>query len=142
VSLVFPLLSGGGWRSGGGCVAAGRAVQAQQVAEGAVLHYRSQCPAAARGASFDGGRAAFAGTAAGLTDFLESLLAEADGVRLHPASLFVDLEELGRLVLPELRRRGVLRAPVQDGTFRDLLGLERPASRYASATAAPHGAGK
>ncbi|WJH24323.1 LLM class flavin-dependent oxidoreductase [Pseudarthrobacter defluvii] len=106
-----------------------------------VLDARGQA-AGSRVAPFDGGRAAFAGTVAGLTDFLESLLAEADGVRLHPASLFVDLEELGRLVLPELRRRGVLRAPVQDGTFRDLLGLERPASRYASATAAPHGAGK
>jgi len=94
--------------------------------------------AASRAAGSDGGRAAFAGTAAGLTDFLESLLAEADGVRLHPASLFVELEELGRLVLPELRRRGALRPPVQDGTFRDVLGLERPASRYASA-AAPTG---
>lgn len=92
--------------------------------------------AASREAFFDGGRAAFAGSAEGLTDFLESLLVEADGVRLHPASLFVDLEELARLVLPDLRRRGALRAPVQDGTFRDLLGLERPASRYASAVAA------
>jgi hypothetical protein len=45
----------------------------------------------------------------------------------------VELEELGRLVLPELRRRGALRAQVQDGTFRDLLGLERPANRYAAA---------
>jgi len=99
-----------------------------------VLDSRGQA-AASREAMFDGGRAAFAGTAAGLTDFLESLLAEADGVRLHPASLFVDLEELARLVLPALRRRGALRAPVQDGTFRDLLGLERPASRYASAAA-------
>lgn len=84
-------------------------------------------------AGFDGGRARYAGSAAGLTDFLAALLKEADGVRLHPASLFVDLDELSRLVLPELRRRGVLRAPVPDGTFRDLLGLARPASRYASA---------
>ncbi|TNB68535.1 LLM class flavin-dependent oxidoreductase [Arthrobacter sp. BB-1] len=86
-------------------------------------------------AGVDGGRAEYAGSAAGLADFLEGLLKEADGVRLHPASLFIDVEELGRLVLPELRRRGALRPPVQDGTFRDLLGLERPASRYASATA-------
>jgi hypothetical protein len=43
----------------------------------------------------------------------------------------VELDELARWVLPELRRRGALRAPVQDGTFRDLLGLPRPASRYA-----------
>ena len=106
-----------------------------------VLDSRGQA-AGSRESAFDGGRAAFAGTAAGLSDLLASLLAEADGVRLHPASLFVDLEELGRLVVPELRRRGVLRAPVQDGTFRYLLGLERPASRYTSATAAPDGAGK
>ena len=106
-----------------------------------VLDSRGQA-AAARGASFDDGRAAFAGSAAGLTDFLADLLKEADGVRLHPASLFVDLEELGRLVLPELRCRGVLRAVVQDGTFRDLLGLDRPASRYATAAAAPAAAGK
>lgn len=106
-----------------------------------VLDSRGQA-AASRSAGFHGGRTAFAGSPAALTDFLSELLKEADGVRLHPASLFTDLEELGRLVLPELRRRGVLRPVVQDGTFRDLLGLDRPASRYASATAAPHGAGK
>ncbi|MEW1809979.1 LLM class flavin-dependent oxidoreductase [Pseudarthrobacter phenanthrenivorans] len=106
-----------------------------------VLDARGQA-AAARHASFDGGRAAYAGTAAGLIDFLADLLKEADGVRLHPASLFAELEELGRLVLPELRRRGALRPVVQDGTFRDLLGLDRPASRYTTAAAAPTGAGK
>jgi alkanesulfonate monooxygenase SsuD/methylene tetrahydromethanopterin reductase-like flavin-dependent oxidoreductase (luciferase family) len=106
-----------------------------------VLDARGQA-AAARHASFDGGRAAYAGAAAGLTEFLADLLKEADGVRLHPASLFVELEELGRLVLPELRRRGALRPVVQDGTFRDLLGLDRPASRYTTAAAAPAGAGK
>ena len=106
-----------------------------------VLDSRGQA-AAARDASFDGGRAAFAGSSASLTDFLADLLKEADGVRLHPASLFVDLDELGRLVLPELRRRGALRPVVQDGTFRDLLGLDRPASRYATAAAAPVAAGK
>ncbi|BCW20906.1 LLM class flavin-dependent oxidoreductase [Pseudarthrobacter enclensis] len=103
-----------------------------------VLDSRGQA-AASRETAFDGGRAAFAGTAAGLTDFLESLLGDADGVRLHPASLALDLDELGRLVLPELRRRGALRPVLQGGTFRGLLGLERPASRYASA---PAGSGK
>lgn len=103
-----------------------------------VLDSRGQAAAsraAATGVDADGGRAAFAGTAAALADFLESLLADADGVRLHPASLALDLDELGRLVLPELRRRGALRPVLQDGTFRDLLGLERPASRYAPAAA-------
>ncbi|KRE90108.1 LLM class flavin-dependent oxidoreductase [Arthrobacter sp. Soil764] len=93
-------------------------------------------------ARFEGGRAQYAGSAAGLTDFLTDLLAEADGVRLHPAVLFVDLEELARLVLPDLRRRGALRPVVQDGTFRDLLGLPRPASRYPIASAAHASAGK
>ncbi|MCU1436531.1 MAG: nitrilotriacetate monooxygenase [Pseudarthrobacter sp.] len=93
----------------------------------------------AAGSGADGsesGRARYAGTAAGLTDLLAELLAEADGVRLHPASLALELDELSRLVLPELRRSGALRAPVQDGTFRDLLGLTRPASRYAHSAAA------
>jgi len=104
-----------------------------------VLDARGQ--AAASRDAFDSGRAAYAGSAAGLTGFLADLLKEADGVRLHPASLFVELEELARLVLPELRRRGALRPIVQDGTFRDLLGLPRPASRYASSSA-PANAGK
>lgn len=84
----------------------------------------------------DGGRAHYVGTAAGLADLLELLLTEADGVRLHPASFAVDLAELGHLVLPELRRRGVLRDQILDGTFRDLLGLSRPTSRYAASGAA------
>ncbi|MFE5837751.1 LLM class flavin-dependent oxidoreductase [Arthrobacter sp. NPDC056493] len=81
------------------------------------------------------GRARFAGTAAELTELLASILETADGVRLHPAVLDVDLEELAQLVLPALRRRGVL-APQQPGcTFRDLLGLQRPSSRYAAVSA-------
>jgi alkanesulfonate monooxygenase SsuD/methylene tetrahydromethanopterin reductase-like flavin-dependent oxidoreductase (luciferase family) len=103
-----------------------------------VLDSRGQA-AAERVAGTESGRARYAGTAAGLSDLLESLLAEADGVRLHPASLAVELNELSRLVLPELRRRGALRPPVQDGTFRDLLGLTRPASRYADLSTATAG---
>jgi alkanesulfonate monooxygenase SsuD/methylene tetrahydromethanopterin reductase-like flavin-dependent oxidoreductase (luciferase family) len=77
-------------------------------------------------------RARFVGTAAELTYLLASILETADGVRLHPAVLDVDLEELAQLVLPVLRRRGLL-APQQPGsTFRDLLGLQRPSSRYAA----------
>ncbi|MDI2033421.1 LLM class flavin-dependent oxidoreductase [Paenarthrobacter nitroguajacolicus] len=104
-----------------------------------VLDSRGQAAEARVVASPESGRARYVGTAAGLADLLDHLLAEADGVRLHPAALEVELEELARLVLPELRRRGSLRAPIQDGTFRDLLGLKRPESRYA--TTAP-GAGK
>ncbi|ALV45720.1 nitrilotriacetate monooxygenase [Arthrobacter alpinus] len=76
-------------------------------------------------------RARYAGGSAGLVELLTNILATADGVRLHPAVLDVDLDELARLVLPELRRRGVLAPTTADSTFRDLLGLARPANRYA-----------
>jgi alkanesulfonate monooxygenase SsuD/methylene tetrahydromethanopterin reductase-like flavin-dependent oxidoreductase (luciferase family) len=81
-------------------------------------------------------RARFVGTAAELTELLTGVLAWADGVRLHPAVLDTDLEELSRLVLPELRRRGLLAPTTPDATFREQLGLARPASRYA-ATSTP-----
>lgn len=109
-----------------------------------VLDARGQA-AAARLAELDAhtpwqsGRARFVGTAAGLTELLAALLETADGVRLHPAVLDVELEELARLVLPELRRRGLL-APVRPGaSFRELLGLRRPASRYAAVQPAESG---
>ena len=80
-------------------------------------------------------RARFVGTAAQLAEVLADVLALADGVRLHPAVLATDLEELSRLVLPDLRRRGLLAPTGQGATFREQLGLSRPASRYAAATA-------
>lgn len=107
---------------------------------GVVLDSRGE-PAAARAVP-ETGRAQFAGTAAELTGYLHGLLLEADGVRLHPGDLARELDELSRLVLPELRHRGSLRAPVQDGTFRGLLGLERPANRYSTSTTASAAAGK
>lgn len=75
-------------------------------------------------------RARYTGEADGLVALLTEVLAVADGVRLHPAVLDVDLDELSRLVLPALRRRGVLAPVVPDATFRDLLGLARPANRF------------
>jgi alkanesulfonate monooxygenase SsuD/methylene tetrahydromethanopterin reductase-like flavin-dependent oxidoreductase (luciferase family) len=81
-------------------------------------------------------RARFVGSAADLTELLAELLTVAAGVRLHPAVLNVDLEELAQLVLPELRRRGRLADTTPDATFREQLGLSRPVSRYAAAGAA------
>jgi alkanesulfonate monooxygenase SsuD/methylene tetrahydromethanopterin reductase-like flavin-dependent oxidoreductase (luciferase family) len=114
--------------------AGGRAVLAEL---DVVLDARGQS-AAERLAELDAhtpwqsGRARFVGTAAELTELLAGLLETADGVRLHPAVLDVELEELAQLVLPALRRRGLL-APVGPGaSFRELLGLRRPASRYAA----------
>ncbi|MGM7776856.1 LLM class flavin-dependent oxidoreductase [Arthrobacter sp. KNU-44] len=119
---------------GGPTLAGGPAVVAEL---DVVLDSRGQS-ASARLAELDAftpwssSRARFVGTAAELVDFLAELLAVADGVRLHPAVLDVELEELGQLVLPELRRRRALQPVAQGGTFRELLGLERPLSRYAS----------
>lgn len=90
----------------------------------------------------ENGLARFVGSAAGLTELLDALLQEADGVRLHPAVLDVELEELSRLVLPALRRRGSLKAPVRDGTFRELLGLAPAENRYSTTAAAAVAAGK
>jgi alkanesulfonate monooxygenase SsuD/methylene tetrahydromethanopterin reductase-like flavin-dependent oxidoreductase (luciferase family) len=87
-------------------------------------------------APWESPRARFVGTAAELTGLLEEILAVADGIRLHPAVLDTDLEELATLVLPELRRRGVLAPRERDATFREQLGLARPASRYAADPAA------
>ncbi|MGR0160495.1 LLM class flavin-dependent oxidoreductase [Paenarthrobacter nitroguajacolicus] len=107
-----------------------------------VLDARGQDAASRVVSPQENGIARFVGSAAGLIELLDSLLQEADGVRLHPAALDVELEELARLVLPELRRRGSLRAPVQDGTFRDVLGLEPAENRYSTTAAATVAAGK
>ncbi|MDR7081608.1 alkanesulfonate monooxygenase SsuD/methylene tetrahydromethanopterin reductase-like flavin-dependent oxidoreductase (luciferase family) [Arthrobacter ginsengisoli] len=118
-----------------------------------VLDSRGQ-PAAERLAALDAHtpwaspRARFLGSAEELIELLAGLLspaatgkrAPADGVRLHPAVLDTDLEELSRLVLPELRRRGVLARTERDGTFRDQLGLARPRSRYISAASSANSA--
>ncbi|NQD90441.1 LLM class flavin-dependent oxidoreductase [Paenarthrobacter sp. CM16] len=97
-----------------------------------VLDARGQAAESRVVTSRQSGLARFVGSAAGLTELLDSLLQEADGVRLHPADLSVELDELSRVVLPELRRRGSLRAPLQDGTFRELLGLAPAENRYAT----------
>jgi alkanesulfonate monooxygenase SsuD/methylene tetrahydromethanopterin reductase-like flavin-dependent oxidoreductase (luciferase family) len=112
-----------------------------------VLDARGQ-PAEARLAELDAHtswqspRARFVGTAAELTELLAGLLAVADGIRLHPAVLDVELEELARLVLPALRRRGLAAPSQQDLTFRQLLGLPRPASRYSTENSTANSAAK
>ncbi len=80
----------------------------------------------------------FAGTAPQLADLLldwqEAGLA---GFRLRPAALPHDLAQITGALVPELQRRGAFRAAYPDpggaGTLRGLLGLPRPANRYAAA---------
>jgi len=56
-----------------------------------------------------------------------------DGFRLAPADLPLDLPAISAQLSGELRRRGVLRDAYEASTLRGLLGLRRPASRYAAA---------
>ena len=125
--------------------AAGRAGETVHVfADLVVLLDDSDAAAAARrarlderaGAEFGSDALIFAGTAEGLADLLTQWrTAGITGFRLRPAALPHDLEHITRRLVPELQRRGVFRTAYEAGTLRGLLGLPRPASRYAPASA-------
>jgi hypothetical protein len=50
---------------------------------------------------------------------------------LRPGAIPDDVEAITRGVVPELQRRGVFRSAYEASTLRGLLGLDRPANRYA-----------
>ncbi|MCT9080156.1 LLM class flavin-dependent oxidoreductase [Streptomyces fulvoviolaceus] len=76
----------------------------------------------------------FAGTPAQLADLLVELQeAGLTGFRLRPAVLGHDLPAITRGLVPELQRRGAFRRAYEADTLRGLLGLPRPANRYAAA---------
>ncbi|MDQ8045974.1 MAG: LLM class flavin-dependent oxidoreductase [Patulibacter sp.] len=77
----------------------------------------------------------FAGTPERLADVIERWhgLGYA-GIRLRPAENAVDLPAITRRLVPELQRRGLFRTAYEADTLRGNLGLDRPDSRYASAT--------
>jgi len=76
----------------------------------------------------------FTGTAVGLADLLQEWQAAGlSGFRLRPAALPHDLAQITDRLVPELRRRCLFRARYEAGTLRGLLGLSRPANRYAAA---------
>ncbi|SEE09625.1 Flavin-dependent oxidoreductase, luciferase family (includes alkanesulfonate monooxygenase SsuD and methylene tetrahydromethanopterin reductase) [Streptomyces sp. 2231.1] len=78
----------------------------------------------------------FTGTAAQLADLLEELAsAGLTGFRLRPAVAGHDLPRISRDLVPELQRRDRFRDAYEAGTLRGLLGLARPANRYAAASA-------
>lgn len=74
------------------------------------------------------------GPAADLASQLARVLEAVDGMRIHPAEVDADLDELAHAVLPELRTLVDLAPSPLGGSFRSLLGLTRPDSRYATAT--------
>lgn len=75
----------------------------------------------------------FLGRPEEFANLLDSLRGVVDGVRLLPAVVDTDAEELGRAVLPALRSRGIADAPVFGSTLRETLRLPRPESRFATA---------
>jgi alkanesulfonate monooxygenase SsuD/methylene tetrahydromethanopterin reductase-like flavin-dependent oxidoreductase (luciferase family) len=85
----------------------------------------------------------FAGTASQLADLLlDWRQAGLSGFRLRPAAIPDDLEAITRELVPELQRRGVFRTAYEASTLRGLLGLDRPANRYAPAGQAAAGSGR
>jgi alkanesulfonate monooxygenase SsuD/methylene tetrahydromethanopterin reductase-like flavin-dependent oxidoreductase (luciferase family) len=75
----------------------------------------------------------FVGTPAGLADILQEWHAAGlSGFRLRPAALPHDLTQMTENLVPELRRRGLFRTAYEATTLRGVLGLPRPANRYAT----------
>ncbi|MFD8237017.1 LLM class flavin-dependent oxidoreductase [Streptomyces sp. NPDC059696] len=76
----------------------------------------------------------FTGTPSELADLLQELhSAGLTGFRLRPAVAGHDLPAITRKLVPELQRRGAFRHTYEADTLRGLLGLARPANRYAAA---------
>jgi alkanesulfonate monooxygenase SsuD/methylene tetrahydromethanopterin reductase-like flavin-dependent oxidoreductase (luciferase family) len=86
-------------------------------------------------AAFDGDDVRlFTGTPAGLADLLlDWQQTGLSGFRLRPAALPYDLGQITRRLVPELQRRDAFRTRYEADTLRGLLGLPRPANRYAAA---------
>ena len=89
------------------------------------------------GAEFTSDAPVFVGTPTGLADRLQEWQqAGLTGFRLRPAALPHDLEQITRHLVPELQRREAFRTAYEADTLRGLLGLPRPANRYAAAAPA------
>ncbi|MFF2211034.1 LLM class flavin-dependent oxidoreductase [Streptomyces antibioticus] len=74
------------------------------------------------------------GTPAQLADLLQEFQeAGLTGFRLRPAVAGHDLPAITRGLVPELQRRDAFRRAYEADTLRGLLGLTRPANRYAAA---------
>ncbi|MFC1434561.1 LLM class flavin-dependent oxidoreductase [Streptacidiphilus sp. N1-3] len=85
------------------------------------------------GAPYSSDAQVFTGTAAQLADQLQEWQqAGLTGFRLRPAAVPHDLEQITRRLVPELQRRGAFRTGYEADTLRGLLGLARPANRYAA----------
>jgi alkanesulfonate monooxygenase SsuD/methylene tetrahydromethanopterin reductase-like flavin-dependent oxidoreductase (luciferase family) len=88
---------------------------------------------ASSGAEYRSDATIFTGTAGELADLLLELSDTGlSGFRLRPGAIPHDLEAITRRLVPELQRRGAFRESYEATTLRGLLGLTRPANRYAT----------
>jgi alkanesulfonate monooxygenase SsuD/methylene tetrahydromethanopterin reductase-like flavin-dependent oxidoreductase (luciferase family) len=86
------------------------------------------------GAEYTSDAHVFTGTPAGLADLLlDWQAAGLSGFRLRPGAVPHDLTAITRGLVPELRARGAFRTEYEADTLRGLLGLAKPANRYATA---------
>ncbi|MFE5887432.1 LLM class flavin-dependent oxidoreductase [Streptomyces sp. NPDC056462] len=123
--------------------AAGRAAEPLHIF-GDIVVFLDDDPAAARarrdrldalaGQPYTSDALIFTGTPSQLADVLQELHgAGLSGFRLRPAVAGHDLPGITRGLVPELQRRGAFRRAYEASTLRGLLGLARPANRYAAA---------
>jgi alkanesulfonate monooxygenase SsuD/methylene tetrahydromethanopterin reductase-like flavin-dependent oxidoreductase (luciferase family) len=123
--------------------AAGRADETVHIVADLVVFLADDAGAAiARRARLDGlagypytaDAAVFAGTPGQLADLMQDWAGRGlSGFRLRPAAIPEDLVRISTGLVPELQRRGAFRRGYPATTLRGLLGLPRPASRYAAA---------
>lgn len=75
----------------------------------------------------------FTGTPSELADLLQEWHAVGlSGYRLRPGTVPHDLSQITDALVPELQRRDAFRTSYEATTLRGLLGLPRPANRYAA----------
>jgi alkanesulfonate monooxygenase SsuD/methylene tetrahydromethanopterin reductase-like flavin-dependent oxidoreductase (luciferase family) len=85
------------------------------------------------GEPYAGDARVFTGTPTQLAELLHELASSGlTGFRLRPAVLGHDLPAITRGLVPALQRRGAFRRAYEADTLRGLLGLPRPANRYAA----------
>ncbi|MFD8795453.1 FMNH2-dependent monooxygenase, partial [Streptomyces vinaceus] len=122
----------GGGRAGGRCPSCGPGPLSLSLGAGGPPDRRGRLDEAAR-EPYDGDTSVFTGTAGQLAELLqERREAGLSGFLLRPAVLAHDLPAITRALVPELQRRGLFRREYEADTLRGLLGLGRPANRYAA----------
>ncbi|MGX7673726.1 LLM class flavin-dependent oxidoreductase [Plantactinospora sp. DSM 117369] len=85
------------------------------------------------GGEFSSDAEVFVGTPGDLADLLGQWQAAGlAGFRLRPGTVPHDLEQITRVLVPELQRRQAFRRGYEAKTLRGLLGLARPVNRYAA----------